>query len=79
VGYFDIGGSLFVPTPGAFVFIDRPAAKNKARTLGSIFHGRKAQVLLAFFDRRDAWVTVKEIAAASQVSPATASQTLTDV
>ena len=79
VGYFDTSGSLFVPTPGAFVFIDRPAAKNKARTLGAIFHGRKAQVLLALFDRRDEWVTVKEIAEASQVSPATASQTLTDV
>jgi hypothetical protein len=79
VGYFDGGGSLFVPTPGAFVFIDRPAAKNQVRALGSIFHGRKAQVLLALFDRRDAWVSVNEIADASLVSPSTTSQTLTDL
>ncbi len=79
VGYFDSGGSLFVPTPGAFVLIDRPPPKNKARALGSIFHGRKAQVLVALFERRDQWVSVKELADASGVSPPTTSQTLTEL
>lgn len=79
IGYFDKGGSLYVPAPGAYVFIDRPQAKSKARALGAIFHGRKAQVLHAVFKRRDDWVSVKDIAEASGVSPATASQTLTEL
>ncbi|MGH7022032.1 MAG: MarR family transcriptional regulator [Caulobacteraceae bacterium] len=79
VGYFDKGGSLYVPTPGAFVYVDRPQPKNQARALGSIFHGRKAQVLLALFDRQGQWVSVKDIAEASGASSATTSQTLTDL
>ena len=70
IGYFDKGGSLFVPAPGAYVFIDRPQVKSKARALAAIFHGRKAQVLHAVFERRDDWVSVKDIAEASGVSPA---------
>jgi hypothetical protein len=79
IGYFDKGGSLYVPASGAYVFIDRPQAKSKARALGAIFHGRKAQVLHAVFDRRDEWVSVKDIAESSGVSPATASKTLTEL
>jgi hypothetical protein len=78
VGYYDKGGSLYVPTPGAYILIDRPPPK-KPRTVGSIFAGRKAQVLLTVFDHRNEWVTVKDIAKASDVSPATASQTLTEM
>ena len=79
MGYFDKGGSLYVPASGAYVFIDRPQVKSKARGLGAIFHGRKAQVLRALFERREDWVSVKDIAEASGVSPATASKTLTEL
>jgi hypothetical protein len=79
VGYFDRGGSLYVPTPGAFIFIDKPPPKSKARVLGSIFMGRKAQVLKALFLRRGEWVSVKDIAASEGISPAPVSQTLTDL
>lgn len=79
VGYFDKSGSLYVPAPGAFVYIDRPQPKGKRRALGSIFHGRKAQVLMAVFGRRGEWLSVKAIADASGVSPPTVSQTLIDL
>lgn len=79
VGYFDKSGSLYVPAPGAFVYVDRPQPKGKRRALGSIFYGRKAQVLMAVFGRRGEWMSVKEVADASGVSPPTVSQTLTDL
>jgi hypothetical protein len=79
IGYFDKGGSLYVPASGAYVLIERPQVKSKARTLGAIFHGRKAQVLHAVFDRRGDWVSVKDIAESSGSSPATASETLTEL
>jgi hypothetical protein len=79
IGYFDKGGSLYVPAAGAYVFIDRPLTKSKARALGAIFQGRKALVLQAVFDRRDDWISVKDVVEASGVSPATASTTLTEL
>jgi hypothetical protein len=79
IGYFDKGGSLYVPASGAYVFIDRPQAKSKARALGAIFQGRKALVLHAVFDRRGDWISVKDVVEASGVSPATASTTLTEL
>lgn len=79
VGYFDRSGSLFLPTPGAFVYIDSPQPKQARPTSSAIFFGRKAQVLSAIFERRAHWVSVKEIADVSGVSAATVSQTLMDL
>src|SRR3546814_8843389 len=36
IGYFDLGGSLFIPASGAYVLIDRPQPKKAGRALGSI-------------------------------------------
>ncbi len=79
IGYYDKGGSLFMPTQGSFIYIDKLAPKNKARALGAIFKGRKAQVLQTVFALREEWANVKEIASRSEVSPATVSQTLTEL
>lgn len=79
VGYFDLSGSLYLPASPAFVFIDRPPRKKQAKQLGSVFHGRKAAVLRVLFDHRDEWVGVKQVADAAEVSPATASETLTEL
>lgn len=78
-GYFDMSGSLYVPAENAFIFVDRPPPKGQAKALTTIFHGRKAAVLRMLFKRRHEWVNVKEVADAAEVSPATTSETLTEL
>lgn len=76
VGYFDTGGSLYLPAPGMFVFIDRPMPKQAERRTGAIFRGRRAQVLHAVWALRHEWFGVNQIAEKAMVAPATASETL---
>ena len=45
VGYYDSGGSLYLPAPGAYFYIDKPPPKSLARSMRSLFTGRRAQVL----------------------------------
>jgi hypothetical protein len=76
VGYFDSGGSLYVPARGAYVYIERPPPKPVAKALRSLFSGRRTQVLHALLVRPRWWVSVKELAEQSQASPATVSQVM---
>lgn len=77
VGYFDMGGSLFLPAPGAYVFIDKPAPKNLARSVTTVFKGKRSQVLRVLLHDPQQWFSVKALSEAARVSPATASETLT--
>lgn len=79
VGYFDSGGSLFVPAKGAYLYIDKPPPKVLAKVIRSLYSGRRAQVLLALLSHHEAWVGVQGLAAEAHVSPATASQVLTQL
>ena len=79
VGYYDAGGSLYLPSAGAFVFIDKPATKQAQRKDVAIFRGRRAQVLHALWERRDQWFGVHELAELAKVAPATASETLLEL
>lgn len=79
VGYFDSGGSLFVPARGAYVYIEKPPPKPVAKALRSLFSGRRTQVLHALLVRPRTWVSVKELAERSQASPATVSQVMTEL
>ena len=79
VGYFDPGGSLFVPSSGAYVLIDRPASKKADRALSSIFRGQRARVVQAVIEAAPNWVSVKDLAEETGVSPATASETLSEM
>lgn len=79
VGYFDSGGSLYVPAAGAYVYVDKPPPKAQASAMRSLFAGRRAQVIHALLSRREQWVGVKQLAELSQVSPATASEVLTEL
>lgn len=79
VGYFDSGGSLFLPSKTAFVLIDRATPKKARRRLDSIFRGKRAQVLQAIIAAWPDWVSVKELAEKSGASPATTSETLTEM
>src|SRR5260370_22536176 len=79
MGYYDSGGSLFLPAHGAYLYIERPPPKTLAKSVRSLFSGRRAQVLHAWLVRHQDWFGVKELAEQAQVSPATASQVLTEL
>lgn len=79
VGYFDSGGSLYLPTPGAFFYIDKPPPKTLAKSMRSLFSGRRAQVLQTLLLHHQSWFGGKDLAEQALVSPATASQVLTEL
>lgn len=77
VGYFDAGGSVYIPGHGSFLFIDKPAPKRAKRATQSLFKGRRALALQAVWSKGDDWFGVHELADLASVSPATVSETLT--
>ena len=79
VGYYDSGGSLYLPAPGAYFYIDKPPPKSLARSMRSLFTGRRAQVLQGLLVRHKDWFGVKDLAEQARVSPATVSQVLTEL
>lgn len=76
VGYCDSGGSLFLPAPGAYVYIDKPPPKSAEKAVRSLFSGRRAQVLHALLIHHQDWFGVTEVAGRAQVAPSTASDVL---
>ncbi len=76
-GYFDSGGSLFIPAPGAYIYVEKPPPRPLKRLVGGLFKGKRAQVLHTLLLRHNEWFGVKELAELAMVSPATASETLT--
>ena len=79
VGYYDSGGSLFLPARAIHVYVDMPPPKSLSKSIRSVYSGRRAQVLHVILMRKHEWFGVKEIAQQAQVSPATASQVLTEL
>ena len=79
VGYYDSGGSMYLPAPGAYIYIDKPPPKTLTKSVRSLFSGRRAQVLHAVLAQHQDWFGVKELAQRAMVSPATASQVLTEL
>jgi hypothetical protein len=77
IGFYDTGGSLFVPAKGAYLYIDRPVPKTIEKSVKSLFTGKRSQVLHALLLRREDWIGVSELAKLAEVSPGTASETLT--
>jgi hypothetical protein len=79
VGYFDSGGSLFLPGRSAYVYIDRPPPKPLQKSMRSLFSGRRAEVLHALLVHHREWFGVKDIAKLVQVAPSTASEVLSEL
>ena len=79
VGYYDSGGSLFLPAGNIYVYVDKPPPRSLSRSIRSVFSGRRAQVLHAVLLGDREWFGVKDIAQLARVSPATASQVLTEL
>ena len=79
VGYYDIGGSLFLPAPNVYIYVDKPPPKTFSRTIRSLFSGRRAQVLHAMLLNYEAWFRVHDLAELAEVSPSTASEGLIEL
>jgi hypothetical protein len=79
VGYYDSGGSLFLPAEGIYLYIDKPPAKSLSKSMRSLFSGRRGQVLQALLLAHKEWFKVRALAEWALVSPATASQLLTEL
>lgn len=79
VGYFDSGGSLYLPAPGAYLFVERPPPKPLAKSMRTLFAGKRAQVLHALLIRPQHWFGVTELARDAKASAATTSQVLMEV
>jgi hypothetical protein len=79
VGYYDSGGSLYLPAPGAYLYIDKPPPKTLVKSVRALFTGRRAQVLHTLLVQHQNWFGVTELAQQAMVSPATASQVLTEL
>ena len=79
VGYYDSGGSLYVPAEGVFFYIDRPVPKPLSKSIRSLFSGQRAQVLHALLTHHGEPHGVKELADTARVSTATASQVLSEL
>lgn len=77
VGFFDTGGSLFVPAKGAYLYIERPVPRTLEKSVRSLFTGKRSQVLHAMLVKHREWLGVTELSHLAEVSPATASETLT--
>lgn len=79
VGFFDIGGSLYLPAPHIYIDIERPVPKAFEKNLGSIFNGKRAQVLHALLIHHRKWMSVGGVVDLAQVSVGTASETLSEL
>lgn len=79
VGYFDRGGSLYLPAPDAYIYIDKPPPKSITKAIGSLFTGRRAQVIHALLLHPREQLTGMELAQRAQASPATVSQLMKEL
>ena len=79
VGFYDSGGSLYLPAPGAYLYIDKPQPKIMVKSARALFTGRRAQVLHALLENHQEWFGVTDLAQRAMVSAATTSQVLTEL
>jgi hypothetical protein len=76
IGYFDTGGSMFIPARGAFTYVERPAPVVLKKAIRSIFTSKRAEVLQVLLNNPSAWYSGKMLADVSNASAATVSETL---
>lgn len=79
IGYYDTGGSLYVPITGAYIYIDKPAPKQMKQQSLAVFKGARSRVLKALFHKGREPTNVKEIGSLAKVSASTASKTLQEL
>lgn len=79
LGYYEEGGSLYVPADGLYILLDRPPSKATSKTNRALFSGRRSQVIHSLLRKPNQWRSVKELAEEAVVSSATAYQVLTQL
>ena len=79
VGYYESSGSLFLPARGAYLYIEKPPTKIAAKSIKSLFSGRRAQVLQALLLHPREWFGGNQLAEKAMVSPATVSDVLSEL
>jgi hypothetical protein len=79
IGYYEEGGSLYLPGDGFYVLLDRPPSKAASKSSRALFTGKRSQVVHALLINRNQWLSVNELAEKAFVSSATASQVLTNL
>jgi hypothetical protein len=79
VGYYDSGGSLYLPAQGIYLYVEKPPPKSEVKSIRGLFSDRRSQVLHALLMHRQAWFGVTELAQLAHASPATTSQVLTEL
>lgn len=79
VGYYDSGGSLFLPARNIYIHVDKPPSRTFSRSIRSLFSGRRAQVLHALLMRHEYWFGVHELAELAEASPTTVSEVLIEL
>lgn len=79
VGYYDSGGSLFLPARGLYLYVEKPVTKALSKSLHNLFSRRRAQVLHALLAGTEDWFGVVALAQRAGVSPATVSQVLMEL
>lgn len=76
VGYADLGGSLFLPLPGAYVLLDRPQAKREKRIVKAVLSGKTALVAHALWANKGEPLKGIQIAAMTGLAAGTVSGAL---
>lgn len=79
IGYFEEGGSLYLPAKGFYVLLDKPRSKSATKTDRVLFSGRRSQVIHVLLMKPKQWLGVNAVATEAFVSSGTASQTLTEL
>ncbi len=79
IGFYEIGGSLYLPAPGAYIYVEKPPAKSLERKIRSLFSTRRSQVIHALLLNPETWFGVHELADLARTSPANVSEALIEL
>jgi hypothetical protein len=77
IGYFDAGGSLYLPLSSGVYFIERQPPRGQDRQLRNLYKGRTTQVLHLLLAKPERKWHVNELADEAKVSPYTVHQVFT--
>lgn len=76
IAYCDRGGSLYLETPWALYYIDRPPMRQERNVLPNIYRGRRTQVLHVLLAHPDQEWHITTLAEAAAVAVSTAHEVL---
>lgn len=71
IGYADASGSLFLPLPWAYLFIERPPLPTEERKVKTLFRGSRAQVLHILLSQPEQNWHVQDLASSAEVALST--------